>query len=410
MRLKDWGLIAALLMATVAGAVTAPTEAGQRIQGARKDLKQLAKEIKKGKQVVSRHARQEKTIMQQLEQSGRDLDSARRESLVHARNLGVVEDRLMRVRSRLDLLQAEEASDRDVLRAGLIRLYHARVSQGPALLFSAQTPAEFGARAHYLSSLNNSVQRRVKSLRDRIAQVEGYRREFRDREVELKKRQSDVQAARAKVEQERVRRQALMHDVRNRKAEAQQEVVSLERSAQGLQDLVDGLQKEVRRLAEQRRKQNQVLLGNRKKRANAHIEMDDGPSTLRGRLPWPTLGRIVSRFGKQRHPIFNTTVFNRGIEIAAPYGSAVRAVASGTVLHAAQMEGFGQLVVLDHGGNMMSVYGYASEVHVTAGQSVVKGDLLAGVGEAGTAKQPALYFEIRQGAKAQDPLRYLGRR
>jgi septal ring factor EnvC (AmiA/AmiB activator) len=109
------------------------------------------------------------------------------------------------------------------------------------------------------------------------------------------------------------------------------------------------------------------------------------------------------------HPVFKTPVFNRGIEIAAPFGASISAVASGRVLHAAPMEGFGELVVLDHGGGMMSVYGYGSKVLVHVGDGVAAGDTLAEVGEPDTGREPSLYFEIRQGAKALDPFTYLRR-
>lgn len=372
-------------------------EVKQKIQGTRQDLSKLRKEIKQGKQEVQKHARQEKSLLGQVEQLNRELETARREARTHVRNLGLVEDRLTRVRSRLELLQAEETADRDALKGDLARLYKARARSGPALLFAARTPSELGARSRYLGALSGATQRRVHDLQDHIHQVEGYRREFSEREVELKRRQEDVETARRRVEQERLRKQALLKDVRGRKAHASEVVKGLELSAGRLQGLMDGFIRESARLAKQRQ-------------AYARPSKSGSRSSLHGRLPWPTAGKLISRYGKQIHPIFHTPVFNRGIEVGAPYGSPIRAVASGTVLHAAEMEGFGDLVVLDHGGGMMSVYGYASQVHVQTGQAVAQGDLLADVGEAGTSGQPSLYFEIRQGAKAQDPLHYLGRR
>jgi septal ring factor EnvC (AmiA/AmiB activator) len=137
----------------------------------------------------------------------------------------------------------------------------------------------------------------------------------------------------------------------------------------------------------------------------------EGPSSVGGRrVPWPVLGRVVSRFGRQKHPIFNVPVFNRNIEIAAAFGSAIKAIASGTVEYVGEMQDFGKLVVIDHGGGLKSVYGYASAVSVEKDQAVGPGDIIGEVGEHGAAGQPSLYFQISQNARPQDPMRYLSRR
>jgi septal ring factor EnvC (AmiA/AmiB activator) len=136
-----------------------------------------------------------------------------------------------------------------------------------------------------------------------------------------------------------------------------------------------------------------------------------GASTLRGRAPWPVQGRrLLSRFGRQMHPVFNVPVFNRNIEIAAPFGSPILAIAAGTVEYVGEMQDFGKLLVIDHGGGLKSVYGYASAVTVQKGQGVTQGQGVAEVGEHGAAGEPSLYFQISQNARPQDPLRYLARR
>jgi septal ring factor EnvC (AmiA/AmiB activator) len=121
-------------------------------------------------------------------------------------------------------------------------------------------------------------------------------------------------------------------------------------------------------------------------------------------------GPILSEYGRHLYPVFNIPVFNRGIEIGAALGSPVRVVAAGLVDYAGELEGFGHLVVVDHGRGMLSVYGYGSRLLVRKGQSVRRGDVLEDVGESQDLRRPSLYFEIRRGVKAQDPLRYLERR
>jgi murein hydrolase activator len=388
------------LAAAVAPARAGAAEVKEKIQDARQDIKQVQQQLKQRQQALQKTVKQERSLLGELEQLNRELESARREAGTHVKNLGLVQDRLVQIRSRLDQLQAEEAQDRASLKRNLAELYKARSRRGPALLFGARSPAELSIRARYLNSLSRGTDRRIRSLQSRIAQVSGYQEDYAGRQAELQRRRGEVEAARRKVERERQRRQSLLRNVRNQKAQAAQAVKDLERSFGRLQGLLAQLQKEALRQAQAR----QAAGG----RAAAPSAVG-GAHTLRKGLAWPARGRLVARYGRQQHPVFKTPVFNRGIEIAAPHGSPVHAVAAGTVLHAAAMEGFGELVVLDHGGGMMSVYGYGSKVHVRPGQGVATGDLIAEVGEAGASNQPALYFEIRQGAKALDPFTYLRR-
>lgn len=393
--------LAAMLQAGLPLPAATGAEVKDKIKDTRQDLRQLQQQLKQGQRELKSTAKQEQSLLGQLEQLNRELETARREAKTHVKNMGLVEDRLLRIRGRLEQLRQEESSDRASLRRSLASLYKARLRRGPALLFGARTPAELGARARYLSALSRGTDRRIRGLQTRIEQVNSFQEDFSARQQELLRQRQDVDAARRKVEQERRRRQGLLRSVRTKKARTAEAVKELERNFGSLQGLLGQLQKEAQRLARARQSS-----GGRAVAPSAA----GGPSTLRPGLAWPLRGRLLSRYGRQQHPVFKTPVFNRGIEIGAPHGSAVHAVAAGTVLHAAPMEGFGELVVLDHGGGMMSVYGYGSKVHVAPGQGVATGDLLAEVGEAGASDQPSLYFEIRRGAKALDPFTYLRRR
>jgi len=108
-----------------------------------------------------------------------------------------------------------------------------------------------------------------------------------------------------------------------------------------------------------------------------------------------------------KHPQFGTWVFNRGVQIAAPEGTPFVAVAAGRVLYAGWFTGFGQMVVLDHGGGYYTLYAQASSLAVDKGQSVAAGAALGEVGDTGSLGENALYFEVRQNGKAIDPLQWL---
>jgi len=131
----------------------------------------------------------------------------------------------------------------------------------------------------------------------------------------------------------------------------------------------------------------------------------------RGALVWPLSGRVITPFGPQRHPRFNTITTNNGIEIApARAGTSVLAVHSGRVVYADAFEGYGNLIIVDHGLTYYTLYGHCAEFRVAKGDSVRAGQVIAVSGDTGSLKGECLYFEIRYKAKALDPLKWLKRR
>jgi septal ring factor EnvC (AmiA/AmiB activator) len=127
---------------------------------------------------------------------------------------------------------------------------------------------------------------------------------------------------------------------------------------------------------------------------------------FQGALPWPADGRVVGRFGRDRGSRFGTAIARNGVEIAVAAGTAVTAVHDGSVAFAGPFTGYGNLVILDHGGHAYTLYGYLSAIDVTKGAHVPEtGRLgLAGNDPAGRA---GLYFEVRIDGKAEDPLQWL---
>lgn len=131
----------------------------------------------------------------------------------------------------------------------------------------------------------------------------------------------------------------------------------------------------------------------------------------RGKLPWPLEGRVITSFGLQRHPRFNTIVMNNGVEIApAKDKSLILAVHAGKVVFADYFQGYGNLLILDHGMTYYTLYGHCSQFLVNVGDMVRADQPVALVGDSGSLNGECLYFEVRYKTKALDPLQWLKRR
>ena len=123
-----------------------------------------------------------------------------------------------------------------------------------------------------------------------------------------------------------------------------------------------------------------------------------------GELSWPTDGRATSGFGMRRHPIYKTARLHAGVDIPAPTGQVIYAAADGRVVSAGPRGGYGNAVVIDHGGGLSTVYAHQSGLLVAAGQTVRVAQPIGRVGSTGLSTGPHLHFEVRVGGTPKDPM------
>ncbi|HTB96251.1 MAG TPA: M23 family metallopeptidase [Terracidiphilus sp.] len=130
-------------------------------------------------------------------------------------------------------------------------------------------------------------------------------------------------------------------------------------------------------------------------------QLADAPSL------WPVEGRLGSSFGEREDPFNGEGAFHPGMDIDAPYGTPVRAAGDGDVTGANMGAGYGKQVVLDHGHDLITIYGHLSAVAVTAGQHVTRGEVIGYVGQTGRATGPHLHYEVRVHNVPVNPHKYL---
>lgn len=126
-----------------------------------------------------------------------------------------------------------------------------------------------------------------------------------------------------------------------------------------------------------------------------------------GRFIWPCSGPITSYFGWRVHPIFGTARYHSGMDIGVDYGTPIVAADSGTVVVAGWLGGYGNAVMIDHGGGLVSLYGHNTSVNVSVGQAVSQGQVIASAGSTGYSTGPHCHFEVRLHGEVTDPQNYL---
>lgn len=126
-----------------------------------------------------------------------------------------------------------------------------------------------------------------------------------------------------------------------------------------------------------------------------------------GRFIWPVTGPITSYVGWRTHPVFGTTRYHSGMDIAVDTGTPVKAADNGTVVYSGWMGGYGYAVMINHGNGLVTIYGHNSRLLVSEGQSVSQGDVIAKSGSTGWSTGPHVHFEARLHGEVVDPLNYL---
>lgn len=184
------------------------------------------------------------------------------------------------------------------------------------------------------------------------------------------------------IEIEKAKRRAILKDIESKRIEYEKALEELERNSREIEQML---------LALEKTPEGQKRL--------AH--------PWKGGFIYPVRGQLTSRFGMRTHPIYHITKMHTGIDISAHPGTPIKAAAGGEVVFAGWWGGYGNVVIIDHGGGISTLYGHCSAIYVRKGQSVSQGEVIAAVGSTGLATGPHLHFEVRKNGKPVDPLGYL---
>jgi len=295
-------------------------------------------------------------------------------------------------RITVDLILAEDAlaEKRAVLERRLMDIYKRGPLYAYQVLLAAESFGDLLSRYKYLylvSRQDRLLANDMTKLRNRIARERQSLLDARDALGRRRSERSDELQRYLTLEHER---QTSLRETRKSAREAAVRLSALEKDERALNDRIAALER-ARREAEARGAT-----------AAATITTAD-----LGRLDWPVEGRVVYQFGTAAGPN-NTRLPWHGIGIAAPAGTPVRAVSTGTVSLAGPLGTYLTSVLLDHGGGYYTFYGYLADATVTPGQRVLKGEVIGHVGGASSDQGSHLHFEIRgQGGIALDPVNWL---
>lgn len=279
----------------------------------------------------------------------------------------------------LNALQAERASLASQVRAA----YMIGRQEELKLLLNQSNPASLGRTLTYYGYFAEQRSQKIKTIQGNEARLKQLVAEIERQTQELQKLQDDAAQEIAGLQHARAERSVAVAALTKKLQSGNQELGNLKREEQALESLVADL-------------------------ARMMQDFPTDPSQsfdrMRGKLPWPVLGRVSARYQAPREN--SGGVRWNGVMIEAQRGAKVRAAFFGRVVYADWLQGLGLLMIIGHSGGYMTLYGHAEVLYKAVGDKVAPGDVIASLSDAEGAK-PQLYFEIREGRKPVDPKLWL---
>lgn len=396
----------AAVLAVTLGALTliAPATAQRRdpvdLNEKQRDLQQTQKRLNEERAKAADAKRREAGLLAELDSIDRRLTEKRRQVATLDGRVKRAQADIATLQADLDRLQAQRTGQEEALARRLRALYQLQ-AQGGALpvLLSGDDPLTRAVQLRHLVTLATVDARLIREYRvtsdglaDRKQRLDTGRRE-------LSSLRMAADQERAEADRELARRQGLLARVRDERAYHDRVVGELWEATRRLEAFVRDLQEKQRKMA----KAPPAARPPRAVPPPPDAGGGSGFATLRGRLAWPVDGRVVGEYGAQVHPRFGTKTFSNGIDIAVPEGTHIAAVFAGHVLYTGWFRGYGNLIIVDHGGEYYTLYAHAAEIRVSEGDEVKQGQPIGTVGDTGSLQGPRLYFEVRHAGKPQDP-------
>jgi septal ring factor EnvC (AmiA/AmiB activator) len=344
-------------------------------------LQQLRQHIQSAKQELTRMFGQRDTEQQALEKTEKEIGSIAASTRKLERQATEAHDKILDLNRQRDREQENLHAMRSTLALELRAAYMAGRQERIKLLLNQEDPVSLGRMLVYHGYLTRARAARMQAMRSTLARLDDIEQALLRQQAEIDRLQAVQRENASRLAAEQEKRRELLAGIQAGLKEKSAELSALEKDEQRLQQLVQSLQQAL--------KDNPAASGSYKSLGE-----------LKGKLRWPVAGKIVRRYGSAQAA---GKISSRGVQIASDAGSDVHAIARGQVVFADWLRGFGLLLIIDHGGGYMSLYGHNSSLYKEVGDGVTGGEVIAAVGNSGGLALPGLYLELRKKGQPFDP-------
>ncbi len=387
----------------------------------RKELNGIQQEIKKKEfllQTTKKIERQVSGEMALIEKGLKEKESGLKRLTT---DLNSLDQSLALTKRQSQATQSEVERKQQEIRRRLVALYKGGESGPVRIFFASGSFPQMLESLRYMQALLHSDRRMIEEYSGRITILSRLKVKLEDDARKKEALRAGIEVKKREIEAEKLRKAEYLAKVRKDRVTYSASLKELEANAARLQKMMQLLEAKSRKSytakLERAKQQGQpqpqsqpqpqrISQPKAKEAPAAARAVSVSPSGFGSRkrqLSLPVQGEIFQRFGKHKHPEFNSFTFSNGLAVAAPAGADIHAVDGGTVIFANYFKGYGNMIILDHGDGFFSVDGHASRLAKKEGSSVARNDVIASVGDLDSSRGPQLYFEIRYQGKPVDP-------
>ena len=354
------------------------------LDASKERLNRIQKQIEEALQGLRHKESQTGTLSEELARLSSETRRIERLAQKSSQQLSELSDRLEKQQLSLKQIEKQQAQTEQQVRNRLVVLYKSgEVGLIKALLSEAESPQEIAEKYIFLS-------RMVRHDRGLLTEYRQQSESHRDLLTELK----DLQSKQAAVVERRKEEKETLRKARQNKKSL---LAKVKQDAGLLEGLIEELRTKAARL-------NGLVKKLESDQTQSYTATLEGLSSEKGRLFWPVPGKLRVGFGTSRHGDLGTLIESHGFDIEADVGTPVKAVATGKVIFAKQLRGYGKLMIIDHGQKFYTLYAHVARFTKKLGEMVAADEVVAFSGFEG---RDAVYFEIRQGGKPLDPSDWL---
>lgn len=364
----------------------------QKIKEENRRLKKIDQQIKSVKDEINNLQKKESGYLETLHKIEKLLRDTGKELQVIERDLELAQKEIKQGEDELIFEKRMLKEKTKLLENRLREIYKRRLTGYLEILFNSESFSDFLTRFRYIKNILSLDAEVINDIRQQMKKIEDNKINLENREEILSLLKREVEKGKENIEFSIKAKKSIINKLNSQKEVYLKSLKELEQSSLEIKNIIERIYKQQEEDSK-RLTQKEVLAITLKPK--------------KGILALPVQGKLISVYGRHKNTDFNTYTFNSGIDISAPLGQVVRAAGSGEVIYTGSIKGYGQIIIIDHGGRVTTLYAHLSKILIDIGDKVKKEQIVGQVGDSGGVSSTRLHFEVRVEGKPTDPMNWL---
>ena len=380
-----------------------------QIKTQQKNQSDMKKKIQRYNSIAKEKSKQSKTLLGRLSKLKQDASASEAKMNDLESENSKLSKSVDDLNKRIKAVNASMSKIIAVLKERIPELYKFIPEENSLnLILNSENPHDAVNTAYMLKLFAKNDQKMLSDLTQQENELIEARKKLEVNRTKILKQTEELKKKRAEYDSTIKQTDTLLKNVQSEQKQAEAAAKELENAQRAVGSKINSLMKQ-KKAAQTKAvsSKNKTASANNKSTAKNQVQSSASALKAPGALSWPVNGTVTMQYGSRVHPTFKTKIFNSGIDIKASSGTPVKAAGAGEVLYQGWLRGFGQVIIIDHGDNLSTVYAHLGGASVREGVSVKAGTVIGRVGNSGTNSEYGLHFEVRKNGSAVNPMNYL---